>query len=98
MFYPVGVNGSTLTLNETAPSAATTTVNITCAEGYYLSDNGTVCRPLCSNWVEPVNIDFKHIATIIVAATGLLSVIVLLVLAVTVQRNTMYAPNSACLY
>ena len=64
------------------------TANITCAGGYYLSDSG-VCRPLCSNWVEPKKITLDYIAITVTIVIGLLSALILLVLAVTIQRETM---------
>jgi hypothetical protein len=62
--------------------------NITCADGYYLSDVSGVCRPLCSLWTEPKDIDADYIAVIIAVLVGLLSAITLVVLALTIQRKT----------
>ena len=62
--------------------------NITCAEGYYLSESG-VCRPLCSLWVEPQHIDSSYVAVIAAVVIGVLSLAVALVV-VVVQRKSMY--------
>ena len=71
-----------------APPVNMSNSNITCNQGYYLSDSST-CRPLCSLWVEPVDIASDYIAVIVTVVIGLLSSTVLIVLAITVQRNTM---------
>ena len=64
-------------------------INITCAEGYYLSDSG-VCRPLCAPWVEPLELGSDYIAVIASVAIVLLSATIVIVLALTIQRSTMY--------
>lgn len=64
--------------------------NITCDDGYYLSDVSGVCRPLCSLWTEPKNIDADYVAVIVAVAVGLLSAITLVILVLTIQRKTMY--------
>ena len=65
-------------------------INITCADGYYLSDVSGVCRPLCTLWTEPKNVDADYIAVIVVVVVGLLSAITLVIMGLTVQRKTMY--------
>ena len=64
--------------------------NITCADGYYLSDDSGVCRPLCSLWTEPKNIDADYIAVIVAVVVGQLSAIILVILALTLQGKTTY--------
>ena len=64
--------------------------NITCADGYYLSDVSGVCRPLCSLWTEPKNIDADYITVIVAVVSGLLSATTLVILALTLQRKTTY--------
>ena len=62
---------------------------IVCAEGYYLSDD-SLCRPLCSLWIDPPGgIGSGNIAAIVSAVIALLSSITAITLALNIQRNTM---------
>lgn len=81
--YMIGFNSSR-TLVEHEESF----INITCADGYYLSDASGVCRPLCSLWTEPKNIDADYIAVIVTVVVGLLSAVTLVILALTLQKKT----------
>ena len=87
LFYNMAIGfNSTSSLMENADSFT----NITCADGYYLSDVSGVCRPLCSLWTEPTDIDADYIAVIVAVVVGLLLAIVLVILALTLQRKTTY--------
>ena len=55
--------------------------SFTCADGYYLSDVSGVCRPLCSLWTEPTDIDADYIAVIVAVVVGLLSAVAPVILA-----------------
>ena len=63
---------------------------IVCAEGYYLS-NDSLCRPLCSLWVNPpgASLDSRNIAVLVSAIIALVSSVTAIILAVTIQRKTM---------
>jgi hypothetical protein len=62
---------------------------VICAEGYYLS-NDSLCRPLCSLWVDPPGgISLGKVATIVSAVIALFSSIIAILLALTLQRSTM---------
>ena len=80
----IDLNSSKTSLDENLQ----TDINITCAERYYLSDSG-VCRPLCSLWVESVEVDADYIALIASVAIGLLASTIIIVAALTIQRKTM---------
>ena len=64
---------------------------IVCSEGYYLG-NDSLCRPLCSLWVDPpgVGLTSESITIIVSAVTALFSSITAIVLALTTQKSTMY--------
>lgn len=64
--------------------------SFTCADGYYLSNVSGACRPLCSLWTEPTDIDADYIAIIVAVVVGLLSAVALVILSLTLQRKTMY--------
>ena len=83
---------STPLLDQDIQSSKLNLSNITCTEGYYLSASG-VCRPVCLSWVEPAKIEFTYIAVVATIVIGLLSSIILILLALTVQRRTMYVSN-----
>ena len=63
---------------------------IVCAEGYYLS-NDSLCRPLCSLWVDPPGsgLDSRSITVLISAIIALFSSVTALLLSITIQRRTM---------
>ena len=63
---------------------------IVCAEGYYLS-NDSLCRPLCSQWVDPpgVRMTIRNVVGIISAIIALFSSITAITLALTIQRSIM---------
>ena len=88
----IGFNGSMLSTNLNRGDQPTNTnlqFNITCAEGYYLSNKSGVCRPLCSLWVEPLHIDSNYVAVVTAVVIGVLSLAVAVVV-VIVQRKAMY--------
>ena len=80
-----GENSMPLNMTEVVNRSA-----ITCAEGYYLSSDN-FCRPLCTLWVDPpgVGLDSENIAIIVSAIIAVISSIIVIVLALTVQRSTM---------
>ena len=63
---------------------------IVCAETYYFS-NDSLCRPLCSPWVDPpgFSLTLKIIAGMIGLITALFSSITAITLALTIQRSIM---------
>ena len=62
-----------------------------CAEGYYLSSDGSFCMPLCSLLVDPpgVGLDAHNIAVLISVIIALFSSVTAIILALTIQRKTM---------
>ena len=87
----VGGENSTVLMEQIMiESVSETAASIVCAEGYYLS-NDSLCRPLCSLWVDPpgVGLDSDNIAVIISAVIALFSSITAITLALTIQRSTM---------
>lgn len=96
VYHTIGFNGSLSSHDETAYHVINlSSVNITCAEGYYLSESG-VCRPLCSHWVGSAEIksDYVFIAAIASALIGLVSSTILIIIAFTLQRKTLYVVHS----
>ena len=65
--------------------------SIVCAEGYYLSSDGSFCMPLCSLLVDPpgVGLDAHNIAVLISVIIALFSSVTAIILALTIQRKTM---------
>ena len=63
---------------------------IICAEGYYLS-NDSLCRPLCSQWVDPpgFSLTLRNVAGIISTIIALFSSNTAIILALTIRRSTM---------
>ena len=68
-----------------------TSVDIVCAEGYYLSGNDSLCRPLCTLWTDPpgVVLDSDNIATLVSIIITIVSSIVLFTVVLALQRSTM---------
>ena len=71
-------------------SGAVNSSGIICAEGYYLS-NDSLCRPLCSLWVDPpgVGLDTGNTVIIVGAIIALFSSITAIILALTIQKSIM---------
>lgn len=86
-----GVNISQEMLEQNVNSNLTSTSEIECAEGYYLSNNGSICRPLCTLWTSPpgVSLDSDSLAVIVSMIIALLSSTALFILAFSIQRSTM---------
>ncbi len=84
-------NATTSTINETVPntSANTTSLNmLVCSEGFYFDENGTdVCRPRCGEFLhEPLAVIISEVTA---TCVGLISSVTLIVLALTLQRDTL---------
>ena len=93
----VGINGSILTTNQNRGDQSTDlqfSTNIThCAEGYYLSESD-VCRPLCSLWTEPTEVDADYAAIIAAVAICLPSSFILITMALIFQRKNICVLNN----
>ena len=64
--------------------------NITCAEGFYLSNNSTsVCRPICRSWVELTEDDPFKGFVIPIIIIGLLSSVFVTTIGFIIQRTEM---------
>ena len=90
LLIDIDFNGSMMSMNQNRGDQPTNLhFNITCAEGYYLSNKSGVCRPLCSLWVEPLHIDSNYVAVVAAVIIGVLSLAVAVVV-VIIQRKAMY--------
>ena len=79
-------------MTELTPEAVTDDRSgIVCAEGYYLSSDGSFCRPLCSLWMDPpgVGLDSHNIAVLVSVIIALFTSVTAIILALTIQRSTM---------
>ncbi len=84
-----GENSTSLNMTNMISEVANRSA-IICTEGYYLSSDN-LCRPLCTLWVNPpgVGLDSDNIAVIVSAIIAVISSIIVIVLALTIQRSTM---------
>ena len=64
--------------------------NVTCADGFYSSNQSSACRPLCSRWVEPPENDITQKITMASVIIGLVTAIVFILIALTFYRSEMY--------
>ena len=64
-------------------------LNITCADGFYLS-NSSVCRPICSSWVESSEDHASQNIRIACIIIGLISSVIFITIALTIYRSELY--------
>ena len=64
--------------------------NITCADGFYFSNQSSACRPLCSRWVEPPENDITQKTIMVTVIIGLVTAIIFILIALTSYRSEMY--------
>lgn len=83
-------DGNSTFLNMTDSNVKTDNYSgMVCAEGYYLGDD-SLCRPLCSLWVDPPgSIGLGNILNMFSAVIALFSSVIAIILALTIQTSTM---------